>query len=365
MEHELDKLKRALRDQPQRREALSRQVALGLSVLAGSSVERGDLASAQTRYSEALTYDPQCLPAVIGLSGAYLRQGKDSYARAQLEEALVAFPNDPTVHFLMGEVYYTQENVRDAIAEWETSTSLKNDPRVAARLEKARREFAVDERYARKDTAHFTFRYEESGQVSESLAASLRDFFEEEYGDLSDRFQFAPPAPLVVILYPSREFHALTREPAAVAGLFDGKIRVPVAGVKSLTPPLRAVMVHELTHAFVHGKSGGACPRWLQEGLAQLLEGKSLSASEERALARDLAASEGRSWYGELSYASALSFTRYLEKHYPFQMFLEALDRMRAGKSAEDALKDATLEDFARLQQGWMDDLVSQFAEAP
>ena len=362
MEREVEKMKRAIRDYPQKREEMSRQVALGLSDLAGKSAGRGDLSAAQSRYGEALTFDPRCLPAILGLSAAYLKQGKDQYARSQLEEGLVSYPKDPTLHYLLGEVHYTQENLRDAMSEWEISLSLKSDPRVAARLEKARREFAVDEGYQRKDTAHFTFRYEESGTVPEALAASLRDYLEDEYRNLCDRFQFVPTAPVVVILYPTREFHEVTREPAAVAGLFDGKIRIPLGGVKELNSPLRSVLVHELTHAFVYGKSGGNCPRWLQEGLAQLMEGKSLSAADERALARDLAASEGRSWYDEFTYASSLSFTRYLVQEYPFQIILEALDRMKSGDSAEDALKESTREDFARLQKGWTDQLVRQFA---
>jgi len=363
-EKELDKMKRYLRDNPRRREEVSEQLALGLTDLAVRAADQGDLAAAQTRFGEALSYDPHCLPAIVGLSSVYLKQGKDSYARAQIEEGLLSFPKDASLHYLLGEVHYVQENLRDAIAEWETSLSLKSDQRVAARLEKARREFAVDEGYQRKDSAHFTFRYEESGSVPDRLASSLRDYLEEEYGNLADRFQYVPPAPIVVILYPSREFHEVTQEPASVGGLFDGKIRIPLGGVKSLSAPLRAVLVHELTHAFVAGKSGGNCPRWLQEGLAQLEEGRGLSAAEERSLARDLAASEGKSWYETFSYASSLSFTRYLSERYPFQIFLEVLERMKSGQSAEDALKESTRDDFTELQKGWIDQLVRQFAEA-
>ena len=359
-----EKLKRTAGSASSGREEAAKQAALVLTLLGRDAVERNDLATAQGRFGEALTYDSRCLPALIGLSAAYLKAGKDQYARAQIEEGLVAFPKDPSLHFLLGEVYYEQESLREAIEEWELSLSLLDDPRVAARLEKARREFSVGGEYARKESPHFTFRYDGSGPVSEALASSLRDALEEDYADLSSRFQFAPSAPVVVIFYPARRFQEVTLEPANVAGLFDGKIRVPLGGVKSLSPPLRAVLIHELTHAFVAGKSGGNCPRWLQEGLAQLSEGKALSAGEERALARDLAATQGRSWYDNFSYPSALSFTRYLADRYPFEVLLEALDQMKAGESDEEALATATRESFATLQQGWMDRLVQQFAES-
>ncbi|HEU5182729.1 MAG TPA: hypothetical protein VFW45_18220 [Candidatus Polarisedimenticolia bacterium] len=359
-----EKLKRAAGSTSADREQASRQAALVLTLLGREAADRNDLATAQGRFGEALTYDSRCLPALIGLSAAYLRAGKDQYARAQIEEGLVAFPRDPSLHYLLGEVHYEQESLREAIEEWELSLSLLDDPRVAARLEKARREFSVGGEYARKESPHFTFRYDGSGPVSEGLASSLRDALEEDYSDLSSRYQFAPSAPVVAIFYPSRQFHEVTLEPANVAGLFDGKIRIPLGGVKSLSPPLRAVLVHELTHAFVAGKSGGNAPRWLQEGLAQISEGKAISAGEERTLARDLAATQGKSWYDNFSYPSALSFTRYLVDRYPFEVILETLDRMKQGEPDEEALAAATRESFATLQQGWMDRLVQQFAES-
>jgi hypothetical protein len=36
---------------------------------------------------------------------------------------------------------------------------------------------------------------------------------------------------------------------------------------------------------------------------------------------------------------------------------------MKTGESAEEALKESTLEDFAQLQKGWVDQMVRQFAE--
>jgi tetratricopeptide (TPR) repeat protein len=360
----VESLKRGLRDHPRQHEEISRQIAVGLSALGSRAAQADEGTMAESRFGEALGYDPSCLQALVGLSATYLKEGKLPYARSQIQEGLAAHPRDPMLHFLLGEVDYRQENVADALSEWETSLSLKPDPQVAARLEKARREFAVDQHYNRDETAHFTLRHQGEGAAPAALVSEIRDYLEEKFPDLSARFQYAPTAPFVVLLYPTREFHEATRTSASVAGLFDGKIRVPIGGLRQLTPESRAVLVHELTHAFVFGKSRGTCPRWLQEGLAQLMEGRTLLPSEERILARDLAASEGRAILDDdVSYPAALSFTRYLAGRFPFDLLVDALDRMGRGSSAEAALQEATRESFADLQKGWTDEVVRQFVE--
>jgi Peptidase MA superfamily len=49
---------------------------------------------------------------------------------------------------------------------------------------------------------------------------------------------------------------------------------VPVQGLTSLTPDLSRVLKHELTHSFIQQKTHGRAPTWIQEGLAQWMEGQ-------------------------------------------------------------------------------------------
>ena len=61
--------------------------------------------------------------------------------------------------------------------------------------------------------------------------------------------------------------------PEWAAGTNDGTIRVPVHGLQGPTPELVRVLRHELAHSFIASRTAGNCPTWLQEGIAQWLEG--------------------------------------------------------------------------------------------
>ena len=94
-----------------------------------------------------------------------------------------------------------------------------------------------------------------------------------------------PSGPVTVVLQTAKAFYDTTRAPGWVAAWNDGTIRVPVAGLERPTPGLVRVLRHELAHSFVASRTGANCPTWLQEGLAQWLEGGD-PRREDAALAR-------------------------------------------------------------------------------
>ena len=77
-----------------------------------------------------------------------------------------------------------------------------------------------------------------------------------------------------MILYTDQAFADITRAPSWAGALNDGRIRMPVQGLTSVTPELARVLKHELTHSFIGQKSHGRAPTWLQEGIAQWMEGR-------------------------------------------------------------------------------------------
>jgi len=59
----------------------------------------------------------------------------------------------------------------------------------------------------------------------------------------------------------------------------DGVVRIRPETVQKESE-LRRVLRHELTHAIIDQKTKGNCPHWLQEGIAQFLDGTDVRATE-------------------------------------------------------------------------------------
>ena len=78
---------------------------------------------------------------------------------------------------------------------------------------------------------------------------------------------------MTIVLYEGVQFHDVTRVHGWVTGLYDGKIRLPLGSGLPSGAALEQLVVHEYAHAAIHELSRGRTPRWLQEGLAQYLEG--------------------------------------------------------------------------------------------
>jgi hypothetical protein len=57
-----------------------------------------------------------------------------------------------------------------------------------------------------------------------------------------------------------------------VAAIFDGKLRVPVE-MMHYREIYRPVLFHELTHSFVRAMTRAKIPLWVNEGIAQVVDG--------------------------------------------------------------------------------------------
>jgi len=107
-----------------------------------------------------------------------------------------------------------------------------------------------------------------------ALARDVLRTLEMHFSTIETALNYSPPDSIGVILYTQDAFADITRAPGWVGALNDGRIRVPVQGLTSVSDQLSSELKHELVHSFVWQKTRGRCPGWLNEGLAQWMEGR-------------------------------------------------------------------------------------------
>jgi hypothetical protein len=257
---------------------------------------------------------------------------------------------------LSGWAYYGMNKLPEAVAQWKRTLALRPDAEVQAALEKAERDKGEEENYKENESAHFTLRY--SGNAEPALAREVLRRLETHYTRINSELNFAPPDSIGVILYTQQAFADITSAPGWVGALNDGRLRVPVQGLSSMTEELSRVLKHELTHSFVQQKTHGRAPTWIQEGLAQWMEGKRSGENAAALLeiygdghAISLGSLEG-SWMGFPSdaavyaYAWALANIEYIVQADGMGDVERILDRIGSGSSTESALHDVLHSDY-------------------
>lgn len=270
----------------------------------------------------ALSFAPQEPKLLVEIAYLYLRRSEYKAALEYLDRAKRVAPDSPDVAKLTGWAYYRLNKITQAVAEWKRAMALRPDAEVEAALDKAQRDAQAEEKFKENVSTHFSLLYH--GGAEPGLAREILRTLEVHFGAIESTLNFTPPESIGVVLYTDQAFADITRAPGWVGALNDGRIRVPVQGLTSVSAELSRVLKHELTHSFLQQKTRSRCPTWLQEGLAQWMEGKRSSEnayavvkiSEENGAA-PLGALEG-SWMNlsanaaRFAYAWALAVVEYL-----------------------------------------------------
>jgi hypothetical protein len=122
----------------------------------------------------------------------------------------------------------------------------------------------------KETSARFTISYDAAKEIR--LAEEVLDVLDTAYNRIGADLDHYPDARIPVILYTRQEFHATTSGPDWSGGIYDGKIRFPIGGIREITPPLRASFFR-VHHVVVRELSKESLSTWLNEGLAVIERG--------------------------------------------------------------------------------------------
>jgi len=322
--------------------------------------EHGNFPKARTYLEAALRFDSENPTFLNYYASLLVKTGNAAEALPYAERAVRAAPDSPDALTVLGYVEYAADRDREAVRTWKRSLELRPDATVQGYLQKAERDADAQANYSEHESSHFTLRYE-GKQTPDSLRGQLIATLESEYDDLVRELGIAPRSSIAVILYTDQAFFDVTQAPSWSGAVNDGKLRIPINGLSSVTPELARVLKHELAHSFVNQLTGGRCPTWLNEGVAQAVEPKQLAHGRlladlfRKQQEMPLNALEGgfmrlSNLQAILAYEESLAAVQYIIDTYGMSDVQRVLERLGQGSSTEAALRATIHSDYGQLE---------------
>ena len=284
------------------------------------------------------------------------------------KEAVRQEPGHVDAYVLLGQLYYLKQEMEQARESWERALKLAPSRQdVRQQLDKLGLEEPVEKNLARSDTYPFVVRFAQ-GQSPVDLG-SLRQLLRDTYRLVGQQFDYFPDHPITVILYPESGFQQIKGVSHQVAGLYDGKIRLPLSRPSpgyplSSSVELQRVLWHEYTHAIVCDLAKGNCPVWLNEGLATLQESRvqQLSMKEfQQSFQQGKVSGWDDLWkqgYDPsrliLLYEQSHMIARYLVKRWGWNGMVGVLKDLGRGYPVQDAFRAEYRTDPAVIEADWL-----------
>jgi len=330
--------------------------------LAGKhNFEHGNLTQARRYFEMALHFQPANSTILNYYAMALLRSGNPTAALSFAQQSVRANPNSLDAYTVLGCAEFSADRTKEAVRDWKRSLQLRPDPVVEQFLAKAQREATTEADFSQSESSHFTLHYE-GRQTSVAFRRELIATLESQYDDLVRQLGVSPRASISVTLYTEQAFFDVTHAPSWSGAVNDGKLRIPISGLTSMNSDLARVLKHELAHSFVNQASGGRCPTWLNEGIAQAMEPKSL-ASNGRRLSQLFQAQQAIPYNALegsfmrfspiealLAYDESLAAVEFINETYGVSDIQRILQRLSEGSSSEAALRATLHSDYRQLE---------------
>jgi tetratricopeptide (TPR) repeat protein len=362
---DLEALQRVRREAARGDAAAAARAAEAESAVSALEFNRGNLDEALVHAERALAFQPSKETMLLNVAYLRLRRSEYTAALTYLDRARRVAPDSPETAKLAGWAYYGLNRLPQAADEWRRSLHLRpDDPddEVAAALAKVERDLEAERNFREDGSEHFVLLYD--GAATPELARAILRELEEDLRAASAALDYSPSAPVSVVLYTSQAFADITRAPAWAGAINDGRIRIPVQGLTSVTPALARVLRHELAHSLIAGKTRGRCPVWLHEGVAQWMDGSrigpasaaSLVALYDRHEDPSLTSLEGP-WmnmpkdYVGTAYIWALAVVEAMVNEGGTSEIARLLDRVASGIGTEAAARAALRLDYTGLNR--------------
>jgi len=338
-------------------------LAVALVLLAIQEQQHGQTDDALSHMERAVNLEPDSGDIEATYAWLLLKQERASLAQGYAEDAVRKNPNSAFTHKVLAIAYYKNDKIQFALEELQKAKELDpKDPEIDAYLKTVSRQAKAEADFRSDASTHFNMRYE-GDKASPKLREQILLVLERHFDDLVSTMGLLPRDPIVVVLYTNQTYFDVTLAPTWTAALNDGKLRIPIEGLTSVTPDLSRVLKHELAHSFIRQATNGRCPVWLNEGLAQLVEPQSavkyrtpLTNLFQNGKQTSLQSMEGSfigldSSHAAIAYIESLAYVEYIRDSYGMNRIADVMRYLSEGQSPEESLKSAIHDDYAQLEE--------------
>ena len=315
----------------------------------------------QVCYAQAIQYylagleiDPMCVEAYADLAKAYEKLGRWNQAIESLETALELRPGYPTA----------LRRKQRILEEKRVYDGLTNELNLALDTASRHQPTNVVQGDSPK-IKHEFFTLTGAPTIPQNLLSIVSQIVEHTYREVGKVFDCYPQHKVPVFIETANQsttspikvtdgmlFSDASLPQWAVACYDNGSIRLTYRPYSdSGVGVLYAVVRHEWTHLLVDLLTGGQCPKWLDEGLAQLMARPLINsektllqqASRDRHLLpfRSLKKSfqHLRGKQRRLAYLQSYAITKYLIQQFSFSALRDVLKHLGDGKSVDAAFQ--------------------------
>ena len=350
--------------------ALRGTLARALNFEALGRYDNKDFTGARDLWEEARTLSDE--PMIIK-NLAFSQIALEDFSAAV--ETLIPLSADTEVgrtlkglYLKLADLHYKSGEIGRSVEFFQKAYELDPaDARLGKTLEKLRAEDEAESGMERKEGRHFVVKFD--GAENPVAGHLIGLLLEEAYYKVGADLGFYPSDILEAVLYSGVRFHDITKSPSWSGAIYDGRIKIPAGGLTEETEALERVIFHEYTHALVHRLSGGRAPTWLNEGLAQYEEGKSVAGYEDvikgivegggvglKRLEGSFMALDRRGAEG--AYLLSLSVTSYIIDECGISAAKRILEELLRGVSLGEAISASVYLSYDDLERSWLESVI-------
>lgn len=375
----IDLFQRALELSPDN-ETIKKNLAVTYNNYALALNQKDNIEDAKKYLYKAVETDPQnhqfkenLANVIYNGAESFFRDGDYSVTAKELQEALSFSPNHTPSLILLGQIYYQKQELNQAKTLWEEA--YKYDPgntELRKLLARIKEEEKIENNLKQLDAYYFDIRFDK--EVVDSEIYDIRYWLQEAYRDIGRDFNYYPKHKMPVILYTHEDFKDLRKTPDWIAGMFDGKIRLPVKKETLTETEIKRLIWHEYTHAVILDLAQGKCPIWFNEGLAKWEETKQqppdLTPLKEAIQKNSLIPlAKLESCFSlhtspdrvNLAYLEAYSFIEFILDRWNFYIIRGILEQLKNGKSIEEAFQEETYRSIDQVDSYWQEYLRKRY----